>query len=119
MKYTVLLMLVSGPVAAQDYAIRATDRAPDITTLSQMILDRDVVYFDDGISRYNTDGSYSWTYSAANGGGVWSGTYVMTDNVICIVFDSGMDRCDMFVTSGDRLTLLTAEGDRYPIRDIN
>ena len=119
MKYIALLMLAAGPVAAQDYAMRTTDVVPDAVSLSRMILDRDLVYFDNGTSRYNTDGSYAWTYSAANGGGVWPGTYTVTDNIICIAFDSGMQRCDMFVLSGDRLTLLTVDGDRYPVRDIN
>lgn len=108
----------ASPAAAQDYALRGTDTRPDAATLAAQIHDRDLIYFDDGVSRYNADGTYAWTYSEANGGGVWPGTHQQTGNVICITFESGAARCDMFVLSGDRLTLLTEDGERYPIRAI-
>ncbi|WP_375279287.1 hypothetical protein [Pseudooctadecabacter sp.] len=113
-----IALLLATSAAAQDYATRATDSLPDTAALSALILDRDLIYFDDGTSRYSADGTYTWTYSKANGGGIWEGRHTITDNIVCITFATGMERCDMFVTSGDRLTLLTADGDRYPIREI-
>ena len=113
-----LCLILSSPAYAQDYAVRGTDTQPDASALASQIHDRDLIYFDDGISRYNADGTYAWTYSQANGGGVWPGTYKITDNVICVTFESGAERCDMFVLAGDRLTLLTDDGQRYPIREI-
>lgn len=113
-----LAAVVASPATSQEYAPRATDTLPDTAALSALILDRELTYFDDGTSRYNADGTYTWTYSPANGGGIWEGRHTITDNIVCITFVTGMERCDMFVTSGDRLTLLTAEGDRYPIREI-
>ncbi len=112
------LTLMASPVLAQDHAARATDQMLSAEALAATILDRDLVYFDDGTSRYNADGSYAWTYSQANGGGVWEGTHTITGNVVCVTFVTGAERCDMFVMSGDRLTLLTLEGDRYPVREI-
>jgi len=38
--------------------------------------------------------------------------------MVCVTYDSGPERCDMFVMSGDRLVLLTDSGERYPVRDI-
>lgn len=118
MKYALIPLLFATPVYAQDFMPRGGDTLPSAETLATTILDLDLEYFDGGVSRYNTDGSYSWTYSQANGGGVWEGTHTMTDNVVCILFTTGQERCDMFVTSGDRLTVLTEDGDRYPIREI-
>lgn len=118
MKYVVFACLMAGPVFAQDFGPRNTDIVPSSEDLSALILDRDLIYFDDGVSRYNSDGSYVWTYSEANGGGVWEGTYEMTDSIVCLTFVTGVERCDMFVQAGSRLTLLTADGERYPIREI-
>lgn len=119
MKYFLLpLLALALPVAAQDYDIRSNDTQPSADDLVAYIVDRDLIYFDDGTSRYNADGSYAWTYSAVNGSSVWPGLYTVTDNIICIDFESGTARCDMFVFSGDRLTLLTDNGERYPVREI-
>lgn len=121
MKYLTLLLplsFFSASAAAQEYDVRAGDAEPSAAELTAQIHDRDLIYFDDGMSRYNSDGTYAWTYSEANGSGVWPGTYAVTDNVICIDFESGARRCDMFVVSRDRLTLLTDDGQRYPVREI-
>jgi len=118
MKYALIPLLLAAPVTAQEYATRATDTLPTAETLATQILDHDLEYFDGGISRYNTDGSYTWTYSAANGSGVWEGTHTIADNVVCILFTTGQERCDMFVTVGERLTVITEDGERYPIREI-
>ncbi|SLN29569.1 hypothetical protein [Pseudooctadecabacter jejudonensis] len=113
-------LLLATSAAAQDYATRATDTVP--TGLAALILDRPLTYFDDGTSRYNTDGTYSWDYSAANGGGTWLGHHTLDaateDSIVCITFVTGVERCDQFVMSGDRLVLLTADGGRFPVRDI-
>lgn len=118
MKYALIPLLFAAPAMAQDFAPRLSDTLPTADILASTILDHDLEYFDGGVSRYNTDGSYTWTYSAANGSGVWEGTHTMSDNVVCILFSTGQERCDMFVTSNDRLTVITEDGDRYPIRSI-
>ena len=119
MKRGLFLLLCANPAIAQDYALRDGDVVPDRATLSTTILDRDLEYYDGGISRYASDGTYAWTYAAENGGGIWEGDYVISPNAtICVTFDTGIARCDMFVTAGDRLVLLTVDGQRYPVRDI-
>ncbi len=118
MKYVLALTVLASPLYAQDYATRSTDVAPTATALAETILDRDLEYFDGGVSRYNTDGTYTWTYDPANGGGTWYGHHDIADNIVCITFVTGMQRCDMFVFANDRLTALTADGQRFPIRDI-
>lgn len=119
MKYTLIPLLLAAPAYAQDFAPRDTDTLPTAQTLAATILDHDLEYFDGGVSRYNTDGTYTWTYNPDNGGGVWYGHHVITDNVVCVTFVTGVERCDMFVTADDRLTVLTQDGDRFPIRTIH
>ncbi len=118
MKYVLIPLLLAAPVSAQDYNPRDTDTVPTAQELSEIILVHDLEYFDGGVSRYNTDGTYTWTYNPDNGGGVWYGHHEITDNVACITFVTGVERCDMFVQAGDRLTVLTADGQRFPIREI-
>ena len=119
MKLVALLVALATPAAAQEFALRDGDTVPTNTALSAMILDRDLEYFDGGVSRYATDGSYAWTYAAENGGGVWEGKFLFSENAtLCVVFETGIERCDMFVTSDGRLVLLTVEGQRFPVREI-
>lgn len=119
MKFALILLALATPAAAQDYALRASDIVPTSADLSAQILDRDLEYFDGGISRYATGGAYAWTYSDTNGGGVHPGIFEIRDGaVVCITYVSGPTRCDMFVQSGDRLVLLTDDGQRYPLRAI-
>lgn len=120
MKTAALLILFATPALAQDYAMRAGDTVPTAAGLNDMILDRDLEYFDGGVSRYGADGSYAWTYAENNGGGVWAGTYILNDDMaLCVTFETGQERCDKFVISNDRLVLLTSEGQRFPLRTIH
>jgi hypothetical protein len=119
MKIAALLIVIATPAFAQDYAVRDSDTVPTRSSLSETILDRDLEYFDGGISRYNTGGAYAWTYAENNGGGVHEGVHDLRDDgVVCVTYDAGAERCDMFVMSGERLILLTDDGNRYPLREI-
>ena len=45
------------------------------------------------------------------------GRYTISDDsTVCIDFDNGFSRCDMYVRSGEKLVLLTEDGLRFPIR---
>jgi len=103
------LLALATPATAQDYAVRSGDTILTRATLSDQIIDRDLEYFDGGISRYDADGSYAWTYADNNGGGVHTGIHDIRDDAIV---------CIMFVQSNGRLTLLTDDGQRYPVRTI-
>ncbi len=103
----------------QDYDTRGTDLLLDDAAVADLILGRELEFFDGGTSRYSAGGSYSWTYSAANGGGNWFGTHdIRADGVVCIDFRTLRSRRDRFVQSGDRLVLLSEDGQRYPVREI-
>ncbi len=114
-----VFILAATAANAQSYEMRPSDIVLDADGFARLVLGRDLEFFDGGISRYSPGGSYSWTYSAANGGGNWFGVYAMSnDGVVCINFRTLRSRCDMFVQAGDRLVLLTEDGQRYPVRNI-
>lgn len=105
--------------SAQTYSTRSSDVRLDAQGVSSAIHGRDLEFFDGGISRYSPGGSYSWTYSAENGGESWFGVHsIAADGMVCIDFRRLRSRCDMFVHSGERLVLLTEDGQRFPVRTI-
>lgn len=117
MRLALLLTLFPFCASAQDFALRDGDVPLDPAALAEAVTGRTLIFYDDGQSRFSAGGAYSYTYSAANGGGTQFGTFtVMGDGIICILYRNGADRCDMYVRSGGRLTVLTEEGARFPVR---
>ncbi|WP_320238518.1 hypothetical protein [Cognatiyoonia sp. IB215182] len=113
------LVVTASTGFSQSFETRPSDKALDAQALSALILGRELEFFDGGKSRYSPGGSYSWTYSAENGGGSWFGTHIIdADGTVCIDFRTLRSRCDRFVQAGDRLILLTEDGQRYPVREI-
>ena len=111
------LLLSATPVTAQDWAFRDGDLALDGAAVSDQIVGRVLVFYDDGQSRHDAGGAYSYTYSLENGGGTAFGTFeVAEDGVVCIGFRHGFSRCDRYVLNGSRLVLLTEDGQRFPVR---
>lgn len=75
-------------------------------------------FYDDGEAFFGTEGAYAYTYAPANGGGTAWGSYrISADGGVCVDFVNGAQRCDLYVRNGARLMLITAEGERYPIRN--
>lgn len=120
MKIAIFALTLATPALAQDYVIRSSDTIPTRSALLDMILDRDLEYYDGGSSRYSSDGTYAWTFGDNNGGATLPGIYAVGDNAtICITYDTGSQRCDMFVFAADRLVLLSEDGHRYPVRRVH
>lgn len=115
----IVIGLCAGASAAlaSDWSLRSGDTPLTIREATDLTRDSTLVFYDDGQSKYSAGGSYSYTYSATNGGGTAFGVYtIQADGSICVTFRNGFDRCDLYVRSGDRLVLITQDGDRYPIR---
>lgn len=110
------LAVAQSAPQSQHWPTRSSDQM-----LSQSILDTQVrgqvlTYFDGGISDFRADGQYFYTYG---GGGTWEGSYVVgSDSTICVTYVTGTTRCDLYVMAGDRLTVITEEGLRFPIKEI-
>lgn len=111
-----LLSLISFPAMAAEWSLRSGDN-PFTPEEAAALEGRTLTFYDDGRSKYEAGGVYSYTYSEVNGGGTAWGEYrVMPDGSICVDFQNGFDRCDLFVRAGGRLVLITEDGERYPVR---
>ncbi len=76
-----------------------------------------LVFYDDGQAQFSPDGGYAYTLSDINGGATSFGTYQLSDDgVVCVTYENGLSRCDLYVKSGDRLVVITQEGGRFPVR---
>ncbi|MGR3635801.1 MAG: hypothetical protein ACU0BK_07730 [Shimia sp.] len=110
----VVLTLVAGPAIAQDWRSHSGDEAFDAETLQARLSGQTLTFYDEGQSVYDSNGEYQYIYG---GGGTWFGHWEVADNSrVCVTFVTGVERCDRFVTNGDRLVLQTADGMRFPIR---
>lgn len=108
--------LLATQASAQDWTIRDTDQLLPPEALTSALSGQTLVFFDDGRSVYNGDGTYNYTYG---GGGTWYGHWrVEGDSLVCVTFVTEVTRCDLVVQNGDRLVVLTADGQRFPIRDV-
>ncbi|TMV03736.1 hypothetical protein FGK63_18885 [Ruegeria sediminis] len=106
----------AAPLAAAEWETRPGDVPLDKAELDALA-GQTLTFYDDGQSRYSAGGGYSYTYSAANGGGTAFGTYhIAEDGSVCTEFRNGFTRCDLFVRSGGRLILINEKGERYPVR---
>lgn len=111
---TTFLILVPGALWAQSWNLYANDTVLTEHEIATRIEGQTLVFYDNGQSVFGPDGGYSYTY---DGGGTSFGQYrVEGDGIICIDFENGWSRCDKYVRSDQRLILLTADGERYPIR---
>lgn len=108
------LILLAFPAAAQDWAMREGDRALEQAALTARLVGQQIQFYDDGISRFETDGRYTYTYD--QGGTAYGQFEIGADGLVCIDFINGFSRCDRYVANGDRFVLLTADGLRFPIR---
>ncbi|NDW43753.1 hypothetical protein [Ruegeria sp. PrR005] len=108
--------LVATPLMATEWRLKEGDRPLNAAEL-EALAGRTLTFYDDGRSTYSAGGSFSYSYSPANGGGTAFGTYTITeDGSICTLFRNGLSRCDLYVWNGTRLLLITEKGERYPVR---
>ncbi len=109
-----LSICLAAPASAQDWNLRDGDVALSPAEIASRVVGHTLVFYDDGESKFSAGGSYSYTY---RGGGTAFGTFeVGADGMICISYQNGWSRCDKYILNGERLVLLTEEGDRFPIR---
>ena len=103
-------------VAAQEWQGRAGDQGFAPEALQDHLSGQVLEFFDGGQSRYDADGRYLWSYA---GGGDWYGTWeVSQDSVVCVTFVTEVTRCDRIVQNDGRTVVLTADGQRFPVRRI-
>lgn len=101
---------------AEDWNTRPDDQPLSMEDLHDHLVGNTLVFFDNGRSVYSKNGEYSYTYGE---GGTWLGHYELRkDGIACTTFVTGSTRCDLIVQNGARLTLITEEGMRFPVREV-
>ncbi|MBO9476544.1 hypothetical protein J7382_03255 [Shimia sp. R11_0] len=112
----ILGILLAAPAWAQDWKAQSGDQSFDKAALEARLSGQRLVFFDDGQSVYEANGQYQYTYG---GGGTWYGHWqVGADSVVCVTFVTGVERCDRIVENAGRLVVQTADGQRFPVREV-
>lgn len=110
------LLCAATSSAAQDWKGQNGDVPFDVSGLSAQLSGQTLVFFDNGRSVFERNGQYQYTYG---GGGTWYGHWQVTeDSVVCVIFVTGVERCDRIVENGGRLVMQTADGLRFPVKEI-
>lgn len=110
------LLCAASSSVAQDWKGQNGDVPFDVSGLSAQLSGQTLVFFDEGRSVFEANGQYQYTYG---GGGTWYGHWkVAEDSVVCVTFVTGVERCDRIVENGGRLVMQTADGMRFPVREI-
>lgn len=112
----ILSLLIASPAFADGH--RASDTILDSEGMNDLLTGNVVTFYDGSRSTYAADGSYGYTYT--DDGPVWRGEYTLDDGSrVCVVFENGEQRCDMFVMDGERVVLITRDGTRFPVRNLS
>ena len=113
---TAFFACLATTALAQD-GVRDTDLLFSAADLSDRLSGQVVEFFDDSRAIYRADGTYNYAFEPGDARfpGVWT---THDDSTVCIAFDNGTARCDIYVISGDRLTMVIAEGERFPARSV-
>lgn len=112
-----LLALIYGfPVQADNWKTRPFDARLSAQELSDILSGHVLTFHDGGTSAFGKDGRYTYTYG---GGGTWLGEYIVgADSTACVTFVTGVSRCDLYVMDNTRLVVITADGQRFPIKSV-
>ncbi len=109
---TFFALVIALPASASDWNIRPWDTPLTPAWVRANIVGQSITLIDGGTAHYRADGRYSYVY---NGGNTFDGAYeVAPDGSICVTFESGALRCDLYVKQGARLMMITEDGGRYP-----
>ncbi|SLN29929.1 hypothetical protein PSA7680_01408 [Pseudoruegeria aquimaris] len=118
MRSLALMMVVSAGTALAQPApgVREGDTLYGAADLAALLSGQAVTFFDGGTARYAADGSYSYAYEGSDQ--LWTGTWEAGEgSAVCVAFDNGFARCDIYVSDGSRLVLITEQGDRFPAQE--
>lgn len=111
-----IALLVASPSLAEGWKTRPGDTRMEQADLSSTVSGQTLTFYDGATAVFNRDGTYSYTYG---GSGTWLGEYkIGTDSTACVVFVTGVSRCDLYVMNKDRLVLITKNDLRFPIQSI-
>jgi hypothetical protein len=111
----IILCCLLATASVEQEGRRAGDVPFSQADLVQVLSGQVLEFHDGSLASYRADGGYAYAY--APGEPPFAGTYTVTgDSSVCVEFDNGFDRCDRIVRNGDRLMLIIARGDRFPVK---
>ncbi|MEP2782905.1 MAG: hypothetical protein ABJO67_00240 [Pseudoruegeria sp.] len=118
MRYLLLFLCFATIATAQTTpGIRDNDALLSKADLAAALSGNVVRFYDGGAASFSTDGRYAYKYDS--GEQVWSGVYqIGAASEVCVEFDNGFSRCDVYVEDGNRLILITDKGDRFPVKSV-
>ena len=106
-----VILLSAGPGFADVWNVRPWDTRLTHMEIETHVIGQKIAFPDGAVAIYGDDGSYSYIY---DGGNRFDGTYKMvSDGSLCVTFENGTDRCDLYVMQGDRLMLINEAGGRF------
>jgi hypothetical protein len=109
-----MMVAMASSAHAQEFVPREKDVIFDAAGLREAVVGQSHEFYDGGVSFFSISGDYSYTYA---GGGTAFGTYELAeDGVVCMSFQTGASRCDMYVQGTSGLVLISEAGDRFPVR---
>lgn len=124
MRKSILVGLAAAAIAAGGAGVAQSpgivgQRPSDVTFTEQglesLITDAMVRFQDGSVAEYFRDRNY--VYTAGDGRTSYHGTWEVYDGgQVCVRFDNGFARCDTYVRSANKMVLILASGDRYPVR---
>lgn len=107
-----LFLTFAIPALAAEWNIRPWDGVMTRDDVVARVVGAEIRFPDGSAARYGNDGRYVYTY---HGGREFHGAYqVDGDGAICVAFDAGQRRCDLYVLHDTRLVLITEDGRRFP-----
>lgn len=97
-----------------DWALKPGDVPYSAAELAERLEANVLRFYDGGRSEYGPGDRYAFVFADETR---VSGTYsIAADGSVCIDFDNGAARCDLYVRNGARELLIDAKGDRYPVK---
>ena len=108
------LAFAAGSATAKDWSVRHADRLLTKPEVEHLTAGRTLMFYDDGQSKFSVGGAYSYTY--AQGGTAFGHFEIKENGTVCISFRNGFARCDRYVEAAGRIVMLTAKGERFPVR---
>jgi len=111
--FTALFCTIPTLAFAADWNIRPWDESMSRKQVISRVVGVDILFMDGGIASYGEDGRYAYIYES---GRTFEGDYrVEQDGTVCVDFDDGPKRCDLYVLHGERLVMIAETGRRFPV----